>query len=73
MTWRWSTASNRERAESVRSHAGMGRECPQCHKSLPGKLLTAEALCDLFDLTDDELVAVLAGADYPERRALTNA
>lgn len=68
MEWTWANASDKERGDWVRHHAAIGRVCPKCLQALPGKALTTEALCSLFDLDEPDLADVLAGADYPTRR-----
>lgn len=53
---RWEVASNFERGRWVRKQAVMAGI----------RTLSRKDLCDLFQLSPDELVAVLAGGDYPE-------
>lgn len=46
--WAWVTGTPRERADMIRSHWRFGRE----------------KLCDLFNLTDEGLTAILDGDDW---------
>lgn len=59
---KWDVASSYERGRWVRHHAAM-----------PGvRTLTRKELCDLFQLSSDELDAVLAGGDYPTGLQVVN-
>lgn len=73
MAFKWTEASDKERADMVRNHARMVWEvCPACGRRIGSRpdwrALTRNDLCELFQISDAELENILAGADYPSRQ-----